>query len=335
VTASTTDTAPLLIGGELRPASGGATFDVLNPATEELIGRAADGTAADMDAAIAAAREAFDTTSWSTDHAFRASCLRQLRDALQSHTEELRALTIAEVGAPHMFTTGPQLDSSRGRPRLAGRSRGLLPVGRGAGRVRGDGHRSNRSARREAIGVVGAITPWNFPNQINLAKIGPALAAGCTVVLKPAPDTPLIAAAVARIAAEETDIPAGVLNVVSSSDHAVGAQLTSDPRVDLVSFTGSTATGKKIMAGRRGDAQEGLPRAGREVRRRGARRRRPERRLLHDRPQRVHPRRSGLRAHHAAGGAARAVRRGRPVRRAPWPRSHRATPPTPARSAGR
>ncbi|MCG2969085.1 aldehyde dehydrogenase family protein, partial [Escherichia coli] len=78
--------------------------------------------------------------------------------------------------------------------------------------------RSNRSTRREAVGVVGAITPWNFPNQINFAKIGPALAAGCTVVLKPAPDTPLIAAAVARIAAEETDIPAGVLNVVSSSD---------------------------------------------------------------------------------------------------------------------
>ena len=247
MTASTTDTAPLLIGGELRPASGGATFDVLNPATEELIGRAADGTAADMDAAIAAAREAFDTTSWSTDHAFRASCLRQLRDALQSHTEELRALTIAEVGAPHMFTTGPQLE---GPVADLGWLADLVDSYRwveelGESEVRGV--RSNRSARREAIGGVGAITPWNFPNQINLAKIGPALAAGCTVVLKPAPDTPLIAAAVARIAAEETDIPAGVLNVVSSSDHGVGAQLTSDPRVDLVSFTGSTATGKKIM----------------------------------------------------------------------------------------
>src|SRR5699024_1748415 len=101
--------------------------------------------------------------------------------------------------------------------------------------------------RREAIGVVGAITPWNLHNQINMAKIGPALAAGCTVVLKPAPDTPLIAAAVARLAAEETEIPEGVLNIVSSSDHGVGAQLTTDPRVDLVSSTGTTATGKKIM----------------------------------------------------------------------------------------
>ena len=247
MTASTTDTAPLLIGGELRPASGGATFDVLTPAPEEPIGRAADGTAADMDAAIAAAREAFDTTSWSTDHAFRASCLRQLRDALQSHTEELRALTIAEVGAPHMFTTGPQLE---GPVADLGWLADLVDSYRWVeelGESEVMGVRSNRSARREAIGVVGAITPWNFPNQINLAKIGPALAAGCTVVLKPAPDTPLIAAAVARIAAEETDIPAGVLNVVSSSDHGVGAQLTSDPRVDLVSFTGSTATGKKIM----------------------------------------------------------------------------------------
>ncbi|MFN7241967.1 MAG: aldehyde dehydrogenase family protein, partial [Dietzia cercidiphylli] len=247
MTTSTTYDAPLLIGGELRPASGGGTFDVLNPATEDLIGRAADARPEDMDAAIEAARTAFDTTTWSTDHAFRAACLRQLRDALQSHTEELRALTIAEVGAPHMFTTGPQLE---GPVADLGWLADLVDAYQWVeelGESEVMGVRSHRSVRREAIGVVGAITPWNFPNQINLAKIGPALAAGCTVVLKPAPDTPLIAAAVARIAAEETDIPAGVLNVVSSSDHGVGALLTTDPRVDLVSFTGSTATGKKIM----------------------------------------------------------------------------------------
>jgi aldehyde dehydrogenase (NAD+) len=111
------------------------------------------------------------------------------------------------------------------------------------------GMRSRRWVLREPAGVVGAITPWNFPHQINLAKLGPALAAGCTVVLKPAPDTPWCASAVARIAAAETDIPAGVLNVVTSSDHALGAQLATDPRVDLVSFTGSTATGRSVMAG--------------------------------------------------------------------------------------
>ena len=248
MTTSTTDTARLLIGGELRPATGGGTFDVLNPATEEILGRAADATADDMDAAIAAARTAFDTTTWSTDHAFRARCLRQLRDALQSHTEELRALTIAEVGAPRMFTTGPQLEGPVADLGWLADLVESFQWTQDLGESEIMGVRSNRTTRREAIGVVGAITPWNFPNQINLAKIGPALAAGCTVVLKPAPDTPLIAAAMARIAAEETDLPAGVLNVVSSSDHGIGAQLTTDPRVELVSFTGSTATGKKIMA---------------------------------------------------------------------------------------
>jgi aldehyde dehydrogenase (NAD+) len=96
--------------------------------------------------------------------------------------------------------------------------------------------------------VVGAITPWNVPHQINLAKLGPALAAGNTVVLKPAPDTPWCATVLGRLVAEETDIPPGVVNVVASSDHRIGARLSTDPRVDQVSFTGSTATGRKVMA---------------------------------------------------------------------------------------
>jgi aldehyde dehydrogenase (NAD+) len=96
--------------------------------------------------------------------------------------------------------------------------------------------------------VVAAITPWNFPTQINLAKVGPALAAGNTVVLKPAPDTPWTATLLGQLVANETDTPAGVFNVVSSSDHLVGQQLAEDPRVDLISFTGSTATGRKVMA---------------------------------------------------------------------------------------
>ena len=100
---------------------------------------------------------------------------------------------------------------------------------------------------RQGYGVVAAITPWNVPTQINLAKVGAALAAGCTVVLKPAPDTPWTATLVGRIVAEETDIPRGVFNVVASADHGVGALLSSDPRVDVVSFTGSTATGRKVM----------------------------------------------------------------------------------------
>ena len=111
-----------------------------------------------------------------------------------------------------------------------------------------DGHHDPADVRREAVGVVGAITPWNFPHQINLAKIGPALAAGNTVVLKPAPDTPWVAAELGRLVAEHTDIPPGVVNIVTPRDNAVAALLSTDPRVDMVSFTGSTATGRAIMA---------------------------------------------------------------------------------------
>ena len=107
---------------------------------------------------------------------------------------------------------------------------------------------TRRTIRREPAGVVAAITPWNFPNQINLAKVGPALAAGCTVVLKAAPDTPWVACELGRLVAEHTDLPAGVLNVVTPRDNEVAARLVTDPRVDLVSFTGSTATGKRVAA---------------------------------------------------------------------------------------
>jgi aldehyde dehydrogenase (NAD+) len=102
--------------------------------------------------------------------------------------------------------------------------------------------------RREPVGVVAAITPWNVPTQINLAKVGPALAAGCTMVLKPAPDTPWLACELGRLAAEHTDLPPGVLNVVSPRSNEVASVLATDPRVDMVSFTGSTATGRAIMA---------------------------------------------------------------------------------------
>jgi aldehyde dehydrogenase (NAD+) len=105
----------------------------------------------------------------------------------------------------------------------------------------------NRWVEREPAGVVGAITPWNYPTQINLAKIAPALAAGCTVVLKGAPDTPWSALALGQLAAQHTDLPPGVLNIVTSSVKEIGEVITTDPRVDMVSFTGSTAVGRRIM----------------------------------------------------------------------------------------
>jgi aldehyde dehydrogenase (NAD+) len=238
----------LLVDGKLVPATGGGTFETLNPATEEVLGVAADGTAADMDAAIGAARTAFDTTTWATDVDLRVRCLRQLRDAMRGHADELRELTIAEVGAPRFLTTGAQLDAPVDDLGWVADLAESYAWQVDLGAASPMGVPSHRWALREPVGVVGAITPWNFPHQINLAKLGPALAAGNTVVLKPPPDTPWCASAVARLVAEETDIPPGVLNIVTSSDHALGALLSSDPRVDLVSFTGSTATGRTVMA---------------------------------------------------------------------------------------
>lgn len=239
-------TTPLLIGGALTAGQGGV-FTTVNPATEQPLGYAADATAADMDAAIAAARSAFDDTDWSRDVERRVSCLTQLREALTAHLEELRAITVAEVGAPVSLTRRGQLEipiADLAFPADTARHyRWRTDLGEAAPL----GIATRRTLVREPFGVVGAITPWNFPHHLNLAKIGSALAAGNTVVLKPAPDTPWCAAEVGRIIAGHTDIPPGVVNIVTSSDHRLGAQLAGDPRVDMVSFTGSTATGRAVM----------------------------------------------------------------------------------------
>jgi aldehyde dehydrogenase (NAD+) len=244
----TAPAAQLLVDGKLRDASGGATFDIVNPATEEVIGAAPAAAVDDVDAAIAAGRRAFDETDWATDVEFRVHCLRQLHKALVEHAPAMRTLTTAEAGAPASLTSGPQYDvpvaSLEWMVDLAERYEWTTDLGVAAPM----GIATARHIRREAVGVVAAITPWNFPNQINLAKIGAALAAGNTVVLKPAPDTPWVAAELGRLAAEHTDLPAGVLNLVTSPDRAVGELLTTDPRIDLVSFTGSTATGRAVMA---------------------------------------------------------------------------------------
>lgn len=239
-----------LIDGKLVASGSGTTFATVNPATEETLGVAADGTGDDMDAAIGAARRAFDDDidGWTTDPAFRARCIRQLHEALVAHGDELRELTTAEVGAPHFLTTMAQFDTPVADLIGVAELTEQYPWQTDLGAATPAGIPSHRWLLREPAGVVGAITPWNFPNQINLAKIGPALGAGCTVVLKPAPDTPWVAAALGAIAQAETDLPPGVFNVVNSSDHAVGAQLSADPRVDVVSFTGSTATGRAVMA---------------------------------------------------------------------------------------
>jgi aldehyde dehydrogenase (NAD+) len=236
------------VAGKLGPASTGSSYPILNPATGQEIGRAPESTSADVGAAIAAARRAFDETDWPASLELRVRVLRQFHQALVDQGAELRALTVAEAGAPVCFTTGPHFDipvaALNWTIDLAERYGWETDLGIGVTM----GIRSRRTVRREPAGVVAAITPWNFPNQINLAKIGPALAAGNTVVLKPAPDTPWLAAELGRLAADYTDIPPGVFNVVTPRSTEAAALLTTDPRVDLVSFTGSTATGRAIAA---------------------------------------------------------------------------------------
>ncbi len=238
----------MLIDGALVPSSTGAVFETLNPATEEVLGVAADASGEDAERALGAARRAFDESSWSTDLALRVRCLRQLQAAMLRHAEELRAMTIAETGSPLFMTHSAQLDDPVASLGWVADLAESYPWVTDLGTAEPLGMAARRWLRREAAGVVAAITPWNVPHQINLAKLGPALAAGNTVILKPAPDTPWCAAVLGRLIAEETDIPAGVVNVLPSSDPVFGKRLVTDPRVDQVSFTGSTATGRTVMA---------------------------------------------------------------------------------------
>jgi aldehyde dehydrogenase (NAD+) len=237
----------LLIDGELRPAAAGATYENINPATETVAGTAANGSPEDIEAAIVAARRAFDETQWSTDVEFRASCLRQLHQALVKHTDVLTEITIAEVGAPRSACAGVQVAIPLEFPAYYADVIEEFEWTTDLGERDTMGGPCVRWVEREPIGVVAAITPWNVPNQINLAKLMPALAAGCTAILKPAPDTPWTGLALGHIVAEHTDIPAGVLNVVSSADREIGEHLTTDPRIDMISFTGSTAVGRRVM----------------------------------------------------------------------------------------
>jgi len=237
----------LLIDGVLRDATGGGTFENINPATEETLGVCADGMAEDMDAAIAAARRAFDETDWSTNAEFRKHCLTQLCDALAEEAETFRSIIVSEAGAPVALTQWYQLDPVIGDLGYWRDQIGRYDIETSLPDREVMGSMTRRTVRREPFGVVGAITPWNVPLHLIVVKLGPALATGNTVVLKPPPDTPWCGTTFGRIVAEKTDIPPGVVNVVASAQHGIGEQLVADPRVDLISFTGSTATGKRIM----------------------------------------------------------------------------------------
>jgi acyl-CoA reductase-like NAD-dependent aldehyde dehydrogenase len=234
----------LLVDGQLLSAE--RTFASINPATGAVVGQAPDATTGQAEEAVLAARRAFDDTGWGTDSAFRARCLRQLREALVKHTEELRELTIAEVGHTHALTRGPALEGAFDVVSYYADLAASYPFSEELGEAEVWGGRHRRWVRKEAAGVVSAIIAYNYPTQSALAKLAPALAAGCTVVLKGAADTPLTTLALGEIIAADTDIPAGVVNVITSASVAPAEVLTTHPGVDLVSFTGSTAVGRRI-----------------------------------------------------------------------------------------
>jgi aldehyde dehydrogenase (NAD+) len=246
--AATRAESRMLIDGDLVAATDGAEFDNVSPATGLVLGRTAAAQSEDMDRAIAAARRAFDESDWSTNRTLRKRCLEQLQSAIEAEKDDLREELIAEVGCPVMTTESAQLDwplaDGLRYPAKLIDDFEWERVLEGGGLF---GDRNVRTVVKEPVGVVAAITPSNFPIEVILNKLGPALATGNTVVLKPDPNTPWNATRLGRLIAEHTDIPAGVVNVVPTPSNEVAGLLGTDPRVDVISFTGSTAVGKLLM----------------------------------------------------------------------------------------
>ncbi|GAA0910421.1 aldehyde dehydrogenase family protein [Streptomyces thermoalcalitolerans] len=227
----------MYIDGAWRPAAGQDVIEVVNPADEQVIATVPAGTAEDVDAAVRAARAALP--GWAaTPPAERAARLAALRDVLVAREEEIAETVTAELGSPLAFSRTVHV----GVPiAVAGSYADLAATYVFEEKV------GNSTVYHEPVGVVGAITPWNYPLHQIVAKAAPALAAGCTIVLKPAEDTPLTARLFAE-AVHEAGVPAGVLNLVTGLGPVAGQALVEHPDVDLVSFTGSTAVGRRIGA---------------------------------------------------------------------------------------
>jgi acyl-CoA reductase-like NAD-dependent aldehyde dehydrogenase len=225
----------MYIGGEWTTPAGSGTIEVVNPATEEILGRVPEGTAEDVGRAVAAARTAFE--SWSaTPLEDRVELCAQISLALQRRQEEIATLISQEVGCPITFSMMVQTALA------------IMDFGSMAHLVEHipwEQQIGNSLVVREPVGVVGAITPWNYPLHQIAAKVAPALVAGCTVVLKPSEVTPLSAFLLAEIA-DEVGVPGGVLNIVTGYGPVVGEAIASHPDVDMVSFTGSIRAGSRV-----------------------------------------------------------------------------------------
>ena len=235
----------LLIDGRWSPAASGRALDVFDPATGEVFAQAAAGGAADIDAAVKAARNALERGPWrTTPPAERARLLWKLSDAIEANAAELALLETRDNGMPlwlaQMWNIPKAVDCLRyysGWPmRLTGET---LPVS-----TPGEYH---TYTRKEPIGVVGQIVAWNMPFGMAVGKIAPALAAGCTVVLKPAEQTPLSAIRLGELI-QEVGFPDGVVNIVTGTGESAGRPLVEHPDVDKIAFTGSTRVGKSILA---------------------------------------------------------------------------------------
>src|SRR3954453_2180683 len=230
----------LFINGEWRDAASGATFESHNPATGEVIGTAADAGVADVQAAVAAADAAFD--GWATRTAYeRSAFLAQAHQLMLERREALAKLMTEEQGKPIRMA----------RNEVGYAADFLLWFAEEAKRVYGETIPSARADQRflvlrQPVGVVAAITPWNYPVSMLTRKIAPALAAGCTIVLKPAEQTPLLAVETFKLL-EEAGLPEGVVNLITTSDpETVGPELVQHPKVRKITFTGSTEVGKLI-----------------------------------------------------------------------------------------
>ena len=240
----------LLIDGQWVASDGGRTLDVVNPSTGQVIAQEALGSALDIDRAVQAARRAFETGPWPRLRpADRTRLLLKLAESLEQHGDELALLETLNTGKPfkiaRAFDVGHSAECLRYNAgwatKLNGETRNVsLP---------GDWH---AYTLREPVGVVGLIVPWNVPLAMAVSKIAPALAAGCTVVLKPAELTPLTALRLGELIIE-VGFPAGVVNIVTGLGHEAGQALVDHPGVDKISFTGSTAVGKSILASAAGN----------------------------------------------------------------------------------
>jgi acyl-CoA reductase-like NAD-dependent aldehyde dehydrogenase len=233
--------AQLLIDGELRDAAGGATFPTDNPATGEHLADVARASAADVDAAVTAARGALDGAWARTSPQKRARMLNRLAQLLDERTDDLATLESRNNGKPRWQSAAEIKTAVATLELFAGSAQHLY----------GRAHVVNPSvvsySLREPVGVCAAIIPWNYPLMMAVWKVAPALAAGCTLVLKPASATPLTAIALGQLALE-AGIPPGVLNVVAGPGDEVGQALAGHPGVDKVAFTGETDTGRRIAA---------------------------------------------------------------------------------------